>query len=457
MSTSTARETALDLLLEVTRNHSYSQLALNASLSGGGLSARDKALVTQLFYGVLQHRLTLEYVLSRFVRKGVKMDDWVRLLLLLSLFQKMYLDRIPDHAMVNEAVRIAKKRGNKGIAGFVNAVLRHFLRSGTPDFSNLEPEFKRLSVRFSHPEWLLRLWTEQWGREIALAIAEADNLPPHVSVRVNRLRAARGELAKRLAAEGVKTAPGKLSPDGLIILGGPPPAETAAWRSGLATIQDESSMLVADCVAPGPGMRILDACAAPGGKTTHLAERMENRGEIVALDLHSHRAKLIDAAAERLGLTIIETRVLDARDSGTVFQPESFDRVLIDAPCTGFGVIRRKPEIRWERNAEAGARLTGLQRSILEAAAPLVRKGGWLIYSTCTINKEENERQLLRFLADHPDYSWEPSFFTRLHPTLSDCRLSDHTSMIQIFPYHYGSDGFFIGCLKKRNGDSDEV
>lgn len=442
------RETALDLLIKIEKKHAYSQLALNEALLNSNFSGRDKALVTQLVYGVLQRKLTLNYYLDSFVPRKRKIDDWIRLLLLLSIYQKVFLSRIPDHAIVNEAAKIAARRGHRGIVGFVNGVLRQFLRQGPPDLSAIEPEERRLSIVYSHPEWLIDFWSEAFGQKTAVAICEADNQAPRVTVRVNRLKTAPDRLADRLAGEGIQTAPGVLSPDALVITEGQA-AASACFREGLMTIQDESSMLVAAAVSPQPGMNVLDACAGPGGKTTHLAEKMNNEGAVFALDLHEHKTKLIDEAAGRMGAAIIRTRVLDARRAGDVFEKESFDRILIDAPCSGLGVIRRKPEIKWEKEKSAVADLAAIQRDILESCAPLVKPGGLLVYSTCTIGKMENERQLLRFAAGHPEFSWDPDFFSRLPVPLHPAAEQSEGSMIQIFPFQFGTDGFFIGCLKK--------
>ncbi|WP_100487641.1 16S rRNA (cytosine(967)-C(5))-methyltransferase RsmB [Sporolactobacillus pectinivorans] len=448
MNKISTREMALDLLLSITKEQSYSQLALNDALSEQKWPERDKGLVTTLVYGVLQRNLTLEYILSTFTA-GKKLDDWVRILLMISIYQKMYLDRIPDHAIVNEAVNIAGKRGHRGISGFVNAVLRRFLREGVPDFSGIHPESRRLSVVHSHPEWLLALWESQWDRETALKIADSDNQPPQVFVRVNRTRITKNELISRLESEGIQVSEGLLSPDCLRIDSGHA-AGSRAFASGLMTIQDESSMLVADALSPKEGMAVLDACAGPGGKTTHLGERMHNKGKIIALDLHEHKTKLIDRSAERLGLSNIETRAMDARTAGELLGEESFDRVLLDVPCSGLGVIRRKPEIRWAKTARDINRLVAIQREILDHASRLVRRGGWLVYSTCTINRDENERQLSRFIASHPDFEWEPDLFSRFPNVLKECRVSEDAGMIQLLPFQFGTDGFFIGCLRKK-------
>ncbi|MCO7127981.1 16S rRNA (cytosine(967)-C(5))-methyltransferase RsmB [Sporolactobacillus shoreicorticis] len=446
MSKMTARETVLDLLLAITKKHAYSQIVLNETLNAGHLSDKDKGLVTTLVYGVLQQKLILDYYLSSFVEKKRKIDDWVKQLLFMSIYQKAFLDRIPDHAIVNEAVTIAKKRGHRGISGFVNGVLRRILREGLPDLSKIEPESKRNSIVYSHPEWLMGLWEAQWDRETAVKIAEADNLPPSVSIRVNQLKVTRQELADQLAAENIETLPGKLSPDALIVTSGNA-VQSQAFQKGYFTIQDESSMLVADAAAPEEGMLVLDACAGPGGKTTHLAERMGNRGRIVALDLHPHKAQLIDHAAERLGLSNIEAHAMDARSARSKLGEASFDRVVLDVPCSGLGVIRRKPEIKWTKLVDEIKGLIPIQQMILEEAALLVKPGGWLIYSTCTIHKDENEKQMAAFLANHSNFRAEASFAKRMPKAKTDPR----DGMLQIMPYMFQTDGFFICCLERLN------
>ncbi|MET1247933.1 16S rRNA (cytosine(967)-C(5))-methyltransferase RsmB [Sporolactobacillus sp. STCC-11] len=448
MSRPMARETALDLLLSITKHHAYSQIAINEALNAKSLSDKDKGLVTNLVYGVLQRKSILDFYLSSFVDKKRKMDDWVEMLLLLSIYQNVFLDRIPDHAIVNEAVTIAKKRGHRGISGFVNGVLRRFLRDGLPDVSKIEPELKRLSIQYSHPQWLLKLWEKQWDRATAVKIAEADNLPPKVSIRVNRLKGTKQELSERLAMEEIQTVSGSLSQDSLIVESGNP-VNTQAFKDGFFTVQDESSMLVADVVNPDETMLVLDACAGPGGKTTHLAERMGNKGKIIALDLHPHKTQLIDHAAERLGLTNISTQAMDARSAQETFGDASFDRVLLDVPCSGLGVIRRKPEIKWSKSAEEIRGLFPIQKKILDEMAPLVKPGGRLVYSTCTINKDENEKQIADFLSNHPDYRVDPSFIERIPYLRDEFQSAGSTGMVQILPYMIHTDGFFICCLER--------
>ncbi|CAM3188253.1 16S rRNA (cytosine(967)-C(5))-methyltransferase RsmB [Sporolactobacillus spathodeae] len=449
MNKITAREQSLDLLLAILKKGSYSPIVLNEALSKNTFSTHDRGLITTLVYGVLQRKMTLDYVLSLYVAKERKLDTWVRVLLWLSIYQKMYLDRIPDHALVNEAVEIAKKRGHRGISNLVNGVLRRLIREGLPDFNAIQPEERRDAIQNSHPEWLLRLWREEWDLETARRIAEADNQPPLVSVRVNRTRLDPDTLIDKLHEVGIDAKSSTLSPDGLVLASSGSIAASPFFVSGQLTIQDQSSMLVADAVAPEASMLVLDACAGPGGKTTHLAERMDGKGRIIALDLHPHKTKLIDEAAKRLGLdSCIETRALDARRAADQFASQSFDRVLLDVPCSGFGVIRRKPEIRWEKNPEDIAQLVKVQKEILERTAPLVRPGGLLIYSTCTISRAENDWQISQFLAEHPEFEPDSDFAQHLPASVRE-RVHPLEGWLQLMPFDFNTDGFFIACLRR--------
>ncbi|MFT8361705.1 MAG: 16S rRNA (cytosine(967)-C(5))-methyltransferase RsmB [Sporolactobacillus sp.] len=451
MSRPNAREQALDLLFLILEKGAYSPLALNDALSKNTWSAADRALITTLVYGTMQRKMTLDYVLSCFVAKEKRLDNWVHLLLLLSIYQKMYLDRIPDHALVNEAVEIAKRRGHRGISNFVNGVLRRLIREGVPSLDAITSEERREAICSSHPQWLLRLWRGQWDAQTARRIAAADNEPPQTYVRVNRLRTDRETIISKLNEAGFTAAAGELSADCLVV-------EHAAGNlaaspffiSGDLTIQDQSSMLVADAVDPQPHEHVLDACAGPGGKTTHLAERMAGVGQITALDLHPHKTQLIDQAAQRLGVAAcIHTQTCDAREAGAIFPSQSFDRVLLDVPCSGFGVIRRKPEIRYEKQEADIAQLACIQKAILREAAPLVRMGGLLVYSTCTISRMENDRQIRDFLATHPEFEPDSKFAARMPVTVQPL-INLQLASLQLMPYMFATDGFFIACLRRR-------
>lgn len=446
MAKKKARDIALDVLNRVDEHHSYSNLELRHVLDAAELSPQDAGLVTELVYGTIQRRLTLDFVLSHFVGKK-KVQPWVRNLLRLSLYQIRFLDRVPERAAVHEAVEIAKRRGHQGISSMVNGVLRNVLRN--PDVWERMPEgdaATQISVTHSHPEWLVRHWLQVYGEETTLAMCEANNMPPHPAIRVNRLKATREELLTRLREEGKVAQPSALSPDGILLAGGNP-AQSELFRQGYCTVQDESSMLVGLAVAPKPGMRVLDACAAPGGKTTHLAERMENRGEIVANDVHPHKRELIANAASRLGLTIIEPIVGDALDLPRK-NLGTFDRILLDAPCTGFGVIRRKPDLKWNKTADDIKEIAKLQYQLLVGMSGMLAADGRLVYSTCTTEPAENQQIVQRFVKEHPEFAIDDTLGDDLPEAAG--KLLDDRGCLQILPHHFDSDGFFIARLKRR-------
>ncbi|MFC0296317.1 16S rRNA (cytosine(967)-C(5))-methyltransferase RsmB [Geobacillus jurassicus] len=440
------RELALDTLLAIEQKGAYSHLELNDAIRQGHLDSRDAALLTEIVYGTVQRRDTLDYYLAPFLRKARRIEPWVRVLLRLTLYQMVYLDRVPDRAAVFEAVEIAKRRGHRGIASLVNGVLRTIGREGLPSIEAVGDVGKRLALATSHPEWLVRRWIKQYGYEDAARMCEMNLRPPQSTARVNRLRATVEEALKRLRGEGVEASRGRIAPEAIRAEKGNL-AHTEAFHAGWLTIQDESSMLVARALDPAPGERVLDCCAAPGGKTTHIAERMDGRGEVVAVDIHEHKIKLIEQQAQRLGFGNIKTLALDSRRLGEQFAPESFDRILVDAPCTGFGVIRRKPEIKYTKGKEDVAALVEVQQAILRAAAPLLKKGGTLVYSTCTVEREENEEAVARFLADHPDFSLDDRLAERLPEPV---RPHVKGGMLQLLPHHFDSDGFFIARLRKK-------
>ncbi len=483
-----ARQLALDVLVRVEQDQSYSNLLLHQALSRSELNKPDAALATELVYGTIQRLGTIDYFLARFVKGGLaKLEPWVRSLLRLSFYQLYYLQRIPDHAAVNEAVDIAKRKGHQGISGMVNGVLRNVIRQKAdlvvPD--SLEPAV-RIAIRHSHPEWLVRRWIAQYGEELTERICEANNTPPHVSIRVNLMRRTRDELLAELRREGVQAEPSPLAPAGIVVEHAGNMALHPLFRSGEFSIQDESSMLVAEFVDPKPGMAVLDCCAAPGGKTAHLAEKMEDTGSIVASDIHEHKKKLIDEQAGRLGLTCIRTLVADANELADRFPPASFDRVLLDAPCSGFGVIRRKPEIKWTKRERDIADIAAVQKEILHRVCRLVKPGGVLVYSTCTIERSENDEMIRAFLQDHPEFALERDDVPALPvsantpparnapdagaapeiasapkaaptPPVTAVTMAEayrsEPGMVQIFPHEFGTDGFFIAKLRRlQNG-----
>ncbi|MGF9698945.1 16S rRNA (cytosine(967)-C(5))-methyltransferase RsmB [Paenibacillus sp. MABNR03] len=441
------RALAVKVLSAVEQEGAYSNLELNRRLKEAELSPADAGLATELVYGTIARLNTLDYFLERFVAKGIaKLQPWVRSLLRISVYQMMYLDRIPEHAVVSEAVNLAKKLGHQGISGMVNGVLRNMIRSRDelriPDDL---PAAERIALEHSHPQWMVQRWISQYGEETAEAICKANNEPPAVSVRVNTTMTTRDKLMREMESTGAVVEPSQISPDGILVRSGGNMALTSWYRDGLFSVQDESSMLVAEAVAPEEGQTVLDCCAAPGGKTAHMAEKMQDRGQIIANDVHAHKRQLIMDQANRLGLGCIDAVTGDALDLDERYPHASFDRILLDAPCSGLGVIRRKPDVKWTKSPEDIEDISGLQRQLLDRVAPLLKPGGVLVYSTCTIEPAENELMVADFLKRHPEYQ-------ALDSAWAGTEMEKWKSVnggVQILPQYAHSDGFYIARLTR--------
>ncbi|EIM07750.1 ribosomal RNA small subunit methyltransferase B [Planococcus antarcticus DSM 14505] len=433
------RDAAFSILWAVENKQAYSNLLLHQIIESYGIAAKNRGLLTEITYGTLQHQMTLDYYLEPYL-KG-KIEPWVKTLLRLSLYQIVYLDRIPAHAVVHEAVEIAKRRGHGGVASVVNGVLRSVQRNGVRSFNTISDPYEKISIETSHPIWMIRRWAEQFGLEKTREMALENNKTPLQTVRVNTARATVEEVIEMLESEEVEAVSSKLIPECLVITNGQP-ARTATFEKGFITIQDESSMLPAYALQVKPGMTVLDMCAAPGGKTTHIAEKMNNNGTLYALDLHQHKVKLIDENAVRLGHSVIETIVGDGKQSVERFGEEKFDRILVDAPCSGLGVIKRKPDIKYTKKEEDFARLQEIQIELLDQAARSLKQEGILIYSTCTVDAVENRGTAERFLKEHPEME-------KIQVALPASLGIKYTGFVQVFPQDYGSDGFFIAAFKK--------
>jgi len=448
-----AREAALRVLLRVDREGAYSGLELNRTLASARLSRADAALATELVYGTIQRLNTIDWVLSSRVKGWPdRIEPHIRALLRMSYYQLRWLSRVPPHAVVNEAVNLARKHGHAGVAGLVNGVLRRLLREGVaPALPGDMPFAERVALEHSHPRWLVERWCAAYGPEVAVAICRANNEPPRLSARINPLRTSRDCLLREMREAGLDASASVLSEAGVAVVRGGNLAATPWFAGGQLTIQDESSMLVAAVADPRPGSTVVDCCAAPGGKATHLAELMGDRGIVIANDVHAHKAKLIREQAGRLGLTSIKTVTGDAAGLPERLGPGSADVVLLDAPCSGLGVIRRKPEIKWNKTARDIAALADLQASLLDRVQELVRPGGVLVYSTCTIAREENENNVRRFLQRHPDFALDPAWPERvLEPLRAAGLLPDpFPGMFQLLPHHFGTDGFFIARFRR--------
>jgi len=440
------REAALDVLLSIEKNNAYSNLALNQIIEKEQYNSLDAALLTELVYGTLQRKMTLDYFLAPFLKKQKKMEPWVRVLLRMSLYQMMYLDKIPDRAVIHEAVEIAKTRSHKGTSGLVNGVLRRIQREGTPSLEEVKDPVEQLSIATSHPRWLVERWVGQFGFERTKEMCEENLTPSRQTARVNEWKTSPSEVITRLEKEGFQAEQSEHISISIKSIRGNL-ANTKCFTEGFISIQDESSMLVGFAVDPQEGERILDACAAPGGKTTHMAERMRNTGEIIALDLHEHKVKLIQENIRRLGLSNITAKQMDSRRMDEHFPKESFDRILVDAPCSGLGVVKRKPDIKYSKTETDILTLAKLQYDLLEKAACLLKKGGRLVYSTCTVDREENRGVSRRFLENHPEFEGDFELVQRMPEKLRHLVTGFE---MEILPQDLKSDGFYIACFKKK-------
>ncbi|MHA6258656.1 16S rRNA (cytosine(967)-C(5))-methyltransferase RsmB [Sporosarcina sp. CAU 1771] len=436
------RDAALSILMEINNNQAYSNLLLHRTIEKYGIEAKDRGLLTELTYGTLQHRMALDYYLEPFVRG--KLDGWVRELLRLSLYQIVYLTKIPPHAVVHEAVEIAKRRGHKRIAPTVNGILRSVLRKGVRSIEEIEGSMERLAIETSHPEWLIERWIKLYGEDEATVMAHENNNPPLMTLRVNQTKTTIDKAIQSLESEEIEVTRGEVIEE-CIVAGRGNPSNTAAFKQGLITIQDESSMLPVTALDVKPGMRVLDMCAAPGGKTTHIAEKMNDEGEVMAHDIHEHKLKLIEANAARLGLSSITAKSGDSRNLVELYGKASFDRILVDAPCSGLGVIRRKPEIKYVKTEADFDGLVKIQNELLDVAKELIKPDGIIVYSTCTVEYAENQGVVKSFLERHTDIE------TISIPHLAGKeKLHVEDNMLQVLPQHFGSDGFFVTAFQKK-------
>lgn len=435
----TGREAALQALVRVERDRAFLNLALPPLL--GALPPLERALARELATGVLRRLNTLDWTLDLLLKHPLeRLTPWIRNLLRLGAYQLLYLERIPDHAVVDEAVRLARRYGHRGVAGLVNAVLRRFAAAGG-EWPWPDPErrpLEHLALVESHPPWLLERWRRRLGMEEARALCAANNRPPPTALRPNSLRTTPGALVADLAAAGIPAAPSPRLPGAVLAKPGGPLTALPGYREGHFTVQGESSMLVAPLLQPRPGEQLLDLCSAPGGKCTHLAELMADRGRVTAVDLYPHRLGAVRRAAARLGLTIIRTVVADGTGALELDPPR---RILVDAPCSGLGVIRRLPELKWRRGPADLERMPRLQLDLLRAAAALLPPGGRLLYSVCTTEPEETGAVADAFAAEHPALRPQP-----LGPLLPPGLTGAVTApgRLTLHPHRHDLDGFFV-------------
>ena len=432
-----ARGVALRVLTACEKQGAWSDGFLKKSLRSAGLNGRDAALATRLCFGVLQNRLLLDHYLGRVSTvKLEKMEPAVRNSLRLGAYQVLFLDRVPDHAAVCEAVDLARENSrNPRSAGLVNGVLRSLVRQKDSLESPKDP-----AIRYSHPQWLEEAFRSRLGREEAELLMAADNVEPPTCAQVNTIRAATEDVAAALQAEGVEVTLHPWLPDCLLLSHTGSLEELTAFQKGLFYIQDAAAKLAVLAAAPHPGMKVLDACAAPGGKSFAAAIAMGGQGSVLSCDIHPHKIELIRAGAKRLGLDCISAELLDGKDCKDEFL-DKFDLVIADVPCSGLGIIRKKPDIRY-KDPKPLEGLPCVQSAILDNVARYVRPGGALLYATCTLLERENEDVVRSFLGKRKDFTLERA------EVPGDFEGAD-TGMVTCWPHRHNTDGFFFAKLRR--------
>ncbi|RPF43489.1 16S rRNA (cytosine967-C5)-methyltransferase [Hydrogenoanaerobacterium saccharovorans] len=446
-----ARQVAVQALVKVNQDGGYSNLVIDSELSKSELDPRDKAFCTTLFYGVLERRITLDAVLQKYCKQPLKkLMPQVRELLHIAVYQILYMSSVPTSAAVNESVELSRKMKCGHASGFINGVLRSFLRDGGSLDGILPNKAAKpvpyLSLFYSVPEWLAEHWIKDYGAQTAESILAAAADRPPLYLRVNCLKNNPQDLAEALRKKGMEVTIREEIGNCLEVEKTGEIDYPVLYKRGHFTVQDISSQLCVQAADAKPGMRCLDVCAAPGGKSFTLAQMMEDKGELLSLDLHEFKTKLIKDGAKRLGLHCIQTAAGDAQ----IFDETrgEFDRVLCDVPCSGLGIIRRKPEIRY-KNPDDLKGLPQIQYKILETSSKYVKEGGKLVYSTCTLSRAENDEVVQRFLAEHPEFCPEP-----LPNPIQKLTGANGDYKVTLLPEMLNSDGFFIATLKRvRNGE----
>ena len=431
----TPREICMKLLVNTEKNASYSNIALDKTLTKYPmLRDVDKRFISALYYGVIERKITLDEIIKKYSSRPIdKLADAVRQILRMGVYQLLYMDSVPDNAAVNESVILAKDNKNPAVSGFVNALLRNFIRDGKK-LPLKNSKIYNLSVEYSCPEWLIEMWLKDYGEDVCLSMLRSSIGRAPVTVRLNTCKFSFDEIVLQLKEEGVNYTVSGIVPDCLELFGCGSIEKLEAYEKGMLHVQDVSCQICVHELDAKAGDTILDMCSAPGGKAFTCAEIMNDTGEVLAFDLHEKRVNLINSGAKRLGLDCIEASANNAKifNEGLPLA----DAVLCDVPCSGLGVIRRKPEIKYSDRVQLSG-LPNVQYDILCTSSKYVKKGGILLYSTCTVLREENDSIVERFLKEHPEF--EPvklNMFTDYKQTIT--------------PDMFGSDGFFIAKLRRK-------
>lgn len=437
------RYVAFTSLLKCEVKQSYPNIEIDSAIEKHGITGVDRAFYTALVYGTIERKLTLDYIISLFSGRTIdKLDKEVLVALRMGVYQIKYMHSVPDHAACNECVELCKKSGKRSASGYVNGVLREVIRNkDSIQYPDIKTDTVRyLSVYYSYPEWLCRMWLEDYGLEKCESLLAALNNSPDMTLRVNGLITNRDDILKFLSEKGIKAEKGIYSPYSVRLLQACPVSSLDILKDGRVFVQDEASQLCALVLGAKEGETVIDTCSCPGGKSFSTAINMNNKGKVHSFDLHANKLSLVRKGAEKLGISIIETREQDGSDYIRELEGKA-DRVLVDAPCSGLGVIAKKPDLRYKEK-EALERLPIIQYKILSAASNYVKPGGVLVYSTCTVNIRENEEVVTRFLKYNKEF--EAVDFEEQNG------ISSENGMLTLYPDIHKTDGFFIAKLKKK-------
>lgn len=424
----TSRELAINILYKIENAGCYSNIEIDKELTKSDMDLLDKALASELVYGVITWKMTLDAIIKRYSSIKInKISDWILNILRIGIYQIVFLERIPVSAAVNESVKLAKRYGHEASSRFTNAILRKIEKNELDkllDYLSTQPilDDELISIITSHPLWLVEKLQSEHDKKFVTLLLNANNVRPPITLRANTLKTSRDELLKLLELKGIECEKGKL-PNSIYV------KKINDFSDKFYTVQDEAAQLACLKLNPQSGEKVLDACSAPGGKTTYLAELMKNVGTIDAWDIHEHRVKLVKDLASKLGISIINATQKDAVEYTSVFE-RYYDKILLDVPCTGIGVIRKKPDIKWTRNLEDISVLTDIQKKILNTCSKYLKSGGQMVYSTCTVFEEENHLQIEKFLATHGDFE-----------LIEESKL---------YPHIDNTDGFYIALLKRN-------
>ena len=436
------RKTALKILTKTEEQDSYLNLVFTEELRGTTLSSADISFLKELIFGIFRNKILLDYIIRKNSSLRLKkIDPKILNILRMGAYQILFMDKVPDFAAVSESVTLAKKCASPKTVSFVNGVLRGITKNRMPDFSEIKDYTERLSVQYSYPLPLADFFVKTFGKR-AESLMASGNIAPDLCIRVNTLKITKDELKKKLDELNITYTDTPYADSGLYLFGAT--EEKRKKLSGLFTVQDQSSQLAALSLSPQAGDVVYDLCSAPGGKTTHIAELMENKGEILATDIYPARLKSVDELAKNLGISIIKTKVCDAQTLDETLVGTA-DKVLADVPCSGLGIIRRKPDIKYKEDITDFKELTQIQKNILSVGCSYLKPGGVIVYSTCTVNPQENINLICEFLKTHPEMSLEKIESEHILEALKE-----NEGFFEIYPDTHQSDGFFVCRLRRK-------